>query len=189
MKLINGAFTFLYIQSVIPLWKELEYYKEYQKKLKAQVGENKSNEIIKEALYMISLGTNDFLENYYAIPGGRSSQYSIGQYQDFLVQIAGNFVKQLYELGGRKISLGGIPPMGCMPLERTTNLMQGRGCVEEYNNVASEFNVKLKNLAEKMNKELPDIQLVFSNPYNVLLQIIRKPSAYGKLISTYINII
>ena len=50
---------------------------------------------------MISVGTNDFLENYYPIPG-RSSQYTIREYENFLVGIARNFTKELYDLGAPK---------------------------------------------------------------------------------------
>ncbi|KAJ9686586.1 hypothetical protein PVL29_015453 [Vitis rotundifolia] len=166
------------VLSVIPLWKELEYYKEYQKKLRAYLGEEKANEILSESLYLMSLGTNDFLENYY-IFSGRPSQYTVRQYEDFLVGIAGNFIKEIYSLGARKVSLGGLPPMGCLPLERTTNFFGGSECIERYNNVAMEFNGKLNTLVGKLNKQLPGIKVVLSNPYSILLQIIRKPSSYG----------
>ncbi|KAA3459196.1 GDSL esterase/lipase [Gossypium australe] len=166
------------VLSVIPLWKELEYYKDYQTKLKANLGDGKANDIIKDALYMISVGTNDFLENYYAVPG-RSSQYTIKEYENFLVGIAGNFTKALYDLGARKISLGGLPPMGCMPLERTGNLMGGSECVNSYNNLAAEFNSKLNDLVIKQNKELNGMDMVFSDPYGIMLDIIQKPAFYG----------
>ncbi|KAK4279175.1 hypothetical protein QN277_016923 [Acacia crassicarpa] len=166
------------VLSVIPLWRQLEYYKDYQNKLRAHVGEIKANETISEALYVMSLGTNDFLENYYTMPG-RSSQYTPGQYENFLAGVAENFIKKLYGLGARKISLGGLPPMGCLPLERTTNFVGGNDCIPSYNNVALEFNSKLKILTVKLNKELPGIKLVFSNPYFILLSIIKKPSRYG----------
>ena len=163
---------------MIPLWKELEYYKEYQEKLRAYLGQEKANEILSESLYLMSLGTNDFLENYY-IFSGRSSQYTVPQYEDFLVGIAGNFIKEIYSLGARKVSLGGLPPMGCLPLERTTNFFGGSECIERYNNVAMEFNGKLNTLVGKLNKKLPGIKVVLSNPYFILQQIIRKPSSYG----------
>ena len=74
--------------------------------------------------------------------------------------------------------------MGCMPLERTQNFM-GRGdCVESYNNVALEFNGKLNNVVTKLNNELPGAQLVFSNPYNALLQIVKRPSLFGFEVSS-----
>ena len=166
------------MQSVIPLWKQLEYYKEYQAKLIAYQGSATANETMKEALYVMSLGTNDFLENYYTMPG-RSSQYNIQQYQDFLIGIAGGFIEKLHGLGARKISLGGLPPMGCLPLERTRNVFGSNDCMESYNNLAVDFNKKLEALTVKLNKDLPDIELVFSNPYYVLLQAIKKPSLYG----------
>ncbi|XP_031126077.1 GDSL esterase/lipase At2g04570-like [Ipomoea triloba] len=164
---------------VIPLWKELEYYKEYQKKLRDYLGDEKGDEIIQEALYVTSMGTNDFLENYYAIPGGRQSQFTIDEYQDFLAGLARKFVTDLYGLGARKISLGGVPPMGCMPLERTTNFADGQRCIKSYNDIAFSFNGKLKSLTVELNNQLPGLQLVNSNPYGILMQIIRKPSLYG----------
>ncbi|CAL0308913.1 unnamed protein product [Lupinus luteus] len=166
------------ILSVIPLWKQLEYYKGYQKKLGAYLGERRAKETIAKSLHIISLGTNDFLENYYAIPG-RASQYTPSEYQNFLAGIAENFINKLYGLGARKISLGGLPPMGCLPLERTTNFAAGNDCVSSYNNIALEFNDKLNKLTTKLNHNLPRIRLVFSNPYDALFHIVNKPAQYG----------
>ncbi|KAH1099518.1 hypothetical protein AAZX31_13G013000 [Glycine max] len=166
------------VLSVIPLWKQLEYYKGYQKKLSVYLGESRANETVAKALHIISLGTNDFLENYFAIPG-RASQYTPREYQNFLAGIAENFIYKLYGLGARKISLGGLPPMGCLPLERTTNFVGGNECVSNYNNIALEFNDNLSKLTTKLKKDLPGIRLVFSNPYDILLQIIKRPAQYG----------
>ncbi|KAL7128734.1 hypothetical protein ABFS83_13G014100 [Erythranthe nasuta] len=168
------------VLNVIPLWKEVEYYKDYQTKLKSYVGDSKAKSIINEALYLISLGTNDFLENYYTIPSTRS-KYTVDQFQDFLIGLVESFVKEIYGLGARKISLTGLPPMGCLPLERSTNFFNGNGdgCMDGYNVVALHFNAKLSGLVEKMNKEMKGIRVVFSNPYGVFMQIIKKPSSFG----------
>lgn len=163
---------------MISLSRELEYYKEYQRKLRGYLGEAKAKILIKEALYLMSLGTNDFLENYYTTPA-RRNQFTVDQYQVFLIGIAKTFVTDLYKLGARKISVGGLPPMGCMPLERTTNLLNGYECLETYNMVALSFNNKLSSLVSSLNKELKGIQVVFSNPYHVFLQLLKKPSSYG----------
>lgn len=173
------------LQGVIPLWREVELYKDYQKNLKDYVGEGKANEILSEALYLISVGTNDFLENYYTLPN-RRSQFTIKQYEDFLIILARKFIQELYELGARKMSLTGLPPMGCLPLERATNIMDNHGCMEGYNNLAVEFNGKLKGLVAKLNKELPGLKLVFADAFNIFMQIITRPSIYGKLIYTSI---
>lgn len=166
------------VLSVLPLWKQLEYYEEYQRKLRSYQGSSKAEDTISESLHIISIGTNDFVENYYAFPR-RSSQYPVGLYEDFLVGIARDFVKKLYGLGARKISLGGLPPMGCLPLERATNFGAAGECVGRYNDVAVEFNGKLEKLVGRLNKELTGVKLVFSNPYDTFMRIIKNPSSYG----------
>ncbi|KAK6934509.1 GDSL lipase/esterase [Dillenia turbinata] len=166
------------VLNVIPLWKEVEYFKEYQERLKGYLGNEKASEVLGEALYLISIGTNDFLENYYLLPH-RQFEFSEEEYENFLVGIASNFVNELYRLGARKISLGGLPPMGCLPLERTTDIFFGSVCVEEYNDVAHDFNEKLKALVEQLNKQLPGIRLVLSNPYDLLLEMIQNPESFG----------
>ncbi|KAF6173211.1 hypothetical protein GIB67_026906 [Kingdonia uniflora] len=168
--------------SVIPMWKELQYYKDYQKKLRAFLGVPRANEILSEALYLLSLGTNDFMENYYSPSSrasGRQAQFTIEKFQDFILGLAGKFVKDLYGLGARKISIGGLPPMGCLPLERARNQFSGSGCVEEYNKVAKDYNWKLQGLVVRLNSELIGVKVVLSNPYDTLLDIIQNPSHYG----------
>ncbi|KAM7279254.1 hypothetical protein ACFE04_006388 [Oxalis oulophora] len=174
----DSFLIFLALQSVIPLWKELTYYEEYQRDLINYLGKVKANNVIAEALYLISIGTNDFLENYFMF-SRRSSEYTVVEYQNFLLGVAKSFVTELYKLGARKISLTGLPPMGCLPLERATNILSGSVCVEEYNNVAKDFNEKLKGLVEQLNKELPGIHLILSDTYGILSDIIEKPYSFG----------
>ncbi|KAK2440715.1 GDSL Lipase/Acylhydrolase superfamily protein [Trifolium repens] len=167
------------VADVIPLWKEVEFYKDYQNKLRANFGDKKANEIIKESLYLVSIGTNDFLENYYTLPQTRKQYKTVQQYEDFLIGLADNFLREIYDLGARKISLTGLPPMGCLPLERAINILDLHSCVDYYNDVALEFNAKLGWLVTKLNKELHGFQLVDANAYNMLLQIVTHPSQFG----------
>ncbi|XP_028757923.1 GDSL esterase/lipase At2g04570 [Neltuma alba] len=166
------------VLNVIPLWKELEYYKEYQAKLRDYLGVEKANEVISEALYLMSLGTNDFLENYFVFPT-RRLQFSVSQYQDFLVDIAHNFITQLYHLGARKLSLTGLVPIGCLPLERTVNILGHHDCDDKYNDVALGFNKKLEIMLNRLAKELPLLKTVSANAYDFVNEIITKPSSFG----------
>ncbi|XP_020687782.1 GDSL esterase/lipase At2g04570 [Dendrobium catenatum] len=168
------------VASVIPLWKELEYFKDYIGKLKGFQGEAKARETIGEGLYIISIGTNDFLENYFAVPV-RSSALTVKEYQSFLIGIAKWFVNEIYALGARKIDLTGLPPMGCLPLERSINsrLFQFDECNQEYNRVAREFNVELQKLVEKLSMERPDLRLVYGNIYDFFDTVVKSPSSYG----------
>ncbi|KAF8077370.1 hypothetical protein N665_1043s0015 [Sinapis alba] len=171
------------VLGVIPLWKEVEYYKEYQHKLATYLGHRKASSIIRESLYLVSIGTNDFLENYYTLPD-RRSQFSISQYQDFLIGIAEVFLKDLYKLGARKMSFTGISPMGCLPLERVTNLDDPFSCAQSYNDLAMDFNGRLRRLVRKLNQELNGMKIYFANPYDIIWDIVTKPSRYGLEVSS-----
>ncbi|KAF2284857.1 hypothetical protein GH714_031296 [Hevea brasiliensis] len=64
----------------------------------------------------------------------------------------------------------------------TTNFIGQHDCLEEYNNVALEFNGKLEGLVSQLNKELLGLKMLFTrNAYDVFHDIIRRPSQYGKL--------
>lgn len=177
-------FLWYVFQEVIPLWKEVEYYKEYQNKLRAKLGDKEADEIINESLYLISIGTNDFLENYYQ-RFERRTQFSVQEYEDFLIGLAENFLREIYGLGARKISMTGLIPMGCLPLERAINIFGHHGCKDLYNDVALEFNAKLDWLVAKLNKELYGFQLVYTNAYDLVLQIVTQPSQFGKFFLFY----
>ncbi|KAF5207922.1 GDSL esterase/lipase [Thalictrum thalictroides] len=166
--------------SVIPMWKELEYFKEYKKKLFDFMGENNAKNMLREALYMISVGTNDFIENYYINPAGRRAQFTIEEYSNFLVDISESFIREIYNLGARKISLSGLPPIGCLPLLRSLNIKRVGACRADCNKLARDFDGKSIALAAKLNKELTGINILFLNVYNPALQVINNPKAYGR---------
>ncbi|RRT60747.1 hypothetical protein B296_00044740, partial [Ensete ventricosum] len=162
-------------QSVLPLWKQLDYFKNYQEKLKSFQGEATAQQTISQALYIISMGTNDFLENYYAY-SGRSSEYTVDKYEDYLVGIARGFVDDLYRLGARKVNIAGLPPMGCLPLERVEN---SDSCNKEHNQVASDFNAKLQTMMAELSQKLPDVKLAYSNLYDPFMDVVTDPTSYG----------
>ncbi|RZC51443.1 hypothetical protein C5167_019863 [Papaver somniferum] len=166
------------VLDVIPLAKELEYFKEYLKKLTSLFGKDSAAETARESLYFISIGTNDFIENYFTVPG-RSFQFTVAEYENFLLGIARNFLIELYSLGARKIGLLGLPPCGYLPIAKTENHVSGRPNLEELNEASKEFNVKLQNLVASLSKELEGIKLVYADIYNSLLHIIQNPNLYG----------
>lgn len=83
------------LQQAIPLSGQLEYFKEYKSKLNELVGGNKSEYIVKEALYVLSAGTADFLQNYY-LSSSLKKAYTPDQYASFLASSFSNFVKVIF---------------------------------------------------------------------------------------------
>lgn len=71
---------------------QLRYYREYQSKLAAVAGRSKARSILSDALYVVSTGTGDFLQNYYH-NASLSARYNVDRYCDLLVGIFSGFAK------------------------------------------------------------------------------------------------
>lgn len=79
-------------QNVLPLSKQLEYFRQYKARLNQLVGARKAENIIKNAVAVMSMGTNDFLQNYYLEPI-RPKQYTLEGYQNYLASCMYDNVK------------------------------------------------------------------------------------------------
>ncbi|XP_062229333.1 GDSL esterase/lipase At4g26790-like [Phragmites australis] len=166
------------VLSVIPLWEEVEYFKEYQRRLRRHVGSSEARRIVSDALYIVSIGTNDFLENYFLFVTGRFAQFTVGEFEDFLVAQAEWFLAEIHRLGARRVTFAGLSPIGCLPLERTLNTLRG-GCVEEYNQVAREYNVKVLDMLHRLCASRPGLKVAYINVYQNMLDLINDPSTLG----------
>ncbi|KAL6888813.1 hypothetical protein ACP4OV_009839 [Aristida adscensionis] len=169
------------IFSVLTIWQELEYFKEYAAKLRGALGDAKAEATLSEALYVVSMGTNDFLENYYAAPRGAAAQAaSPADYAAHLLAVAESFARALHALGARKLDLNGLPPMGCLPLERRRAAGAGGACTEEYNAVARGYNDGLRALVARLGGgELAGAAVVYGDVYGPVAEVLADPAAYG----------
>ncbi|TVU02010.1 hypothetical protein EJB05_52545, partial [Eragrostis curvula] len=164
--------------SVLSIWKELDYFKEYAAKLRSFYGDDKARETLSEALYIVSMGTNDFLENYNAVPQGHAAQSATAsEYGAYLLGVAESFVRALHSLGARKVDLNGLPPMGCLPMER--HVVSG-ACTEAYNSVARNFNAGVRDLVARLDAELGGgARVVYGDVYSGVADVLADPAAYG----------
>jgi len=163
-------------QSVITLGEQLAYFNEYTDRLKIAKGEAAAKEIISEALYIWSIGTNDFIENYFALTTTRFLEFTLAEYTDYLVGLARGFLEELYGLGARKVGFTGLGPMGCVPLERARAL--GR-CAEEYNAAARAFNAALADMVRELGGELPGAEIRVAEVYDFFEDMVRDPGRHG----------
>ncbi|CAA7026367.1 unnamed protein product [Microthlaspi erraticum] len=165
----------------IPVSYQPTMFKNYIARLKGIVGDKKAMEIINGAIVMISAGTNDFILNYYDIPTRRLEYPKISDYQDFVLKRLENFVKELYNLGSRKISVGGLSPIGCLPIQMTSKISRGviRKCIASQNKDAVLYNDKLQKLLPAIEASLPGSRIVYANVYDPLMDMFQNPTKYG----------
>ncbi|XP_060199859.1 GDSL esterase/lipase EXL1-like [Lycium barbarum] len=166
------------IANVISLSGQLEMFKEYIVTLKEIVGEDRKNEILANSFFILVIGSNDITNTYFSTPL-RISYYDVSSYADFLVNYASSFVQDLYRLGARRIGVLGIPPIGCLPSQRTLKGGEERKCVDYLNQAAQLFNSKLATDLSSLGNKFPDSRLVYVDIYNLLLDVINDPQKFG----------
>lgn len=79
------------MQNVIPLSRQLKYFKEYQTKLAEMAGNSQARSIITGALYVICSASNDFGLNYYINPLLFKTM-TVDQFSDLIVSILSDTV-------------------------------------------------------------------------------------------------
>ena len=103
---------------MITLEQELEYFDEYRGKLVSIVGEEETQKIIDGALFFVCAGTDDIANTYFTVPL-RRIQYDIPSYVDLLLVGVDKFLRGLNKRGAKLIGFVGLPPIGCVPSQRT----------------------------------------------------------------------
>ncbi|KAF6174103.1 hypothetical protein GIB67_020285 [Kingdonia uniflora] len=172
------------VTGVIPVSKQPKLFKEYKEKLIKIVGETEANCIIKEAMVIISAGTNDIVFSYYD-SFVRRIEFSIDGYQDFLLQKLHDRIKELYDLGCRTFALPGLSPIGCLPIQMTANFENpsARTCLEEQNAHARSYNSKLEKLLPEIQVSLSGSKFIYASLYDPIIDVINNPQKYDFLVT------
>ncbi|BBH04583.1 GDSL-like Lipase/Acylhydrolase family protein, partial [Prunus dulcis] len=161
----------------------IELFKKYIVRVEGILGEKEADKLINRALVIISAGTNDFGFNIYDIPT-RRLEFNITGYQDFLQKKLQMFIKELYELGCRKIVITGLPPIGCLPIQITAKSgnPKNRICVDNENSDAQIYNQKLVKLLPKIQSLFPGSKIVYADVYEPLTDMINNPQKFERLL-------
>ncbi|XP_010925408.1 GDSL esterase/lipase APG [Elaeis guineensis] len=167
-----------YLNHAIPLSQQLKYYKEYQSKLAKVAGSKQASSILSGALYILSAGASDFIQNYYINPDLNKLQ-TPDQFSSFLITIFTSFVKDLYGLGARTIGVTSLPPLGCLPLTITLFGFHSNKCVSRINADAQNFNRKLNAATNSLAKQLPQLKIGIFDVYTPLNDLVTNPSKNG----------
>mgnify|MGYP003702470029 CR=1 FL=1 len=165
------------IVSVITLDQQIEYFHEYRKRLEGVVGEEETARIIDGALFVVCAGTDDIANTYFTTPF-RSVEYDIPSYVDLLVSGAAKLLDQVAALGARRIGFVGLPPIGCVPSQRTLGGGPHRRCEEKRNYAAKLFNSRMEEvIAAKTNPATT--RMVYVDIYTILQELVENGDKYG----------
>ncbi|KAJ7973577.1 GDSL esterase/lipase family [Quillaja saponaria] len=169
--------------NIIRISRQLEYFEQYQQRLAALIGAEQTQRLVNQALVLITLGGNDFVNNYYLVPfSARSRQFSLPDYVKYLISEYKKTLQRLYELGARRVIVTGTGPLGCVPAELAMRSRDGN-CVPELQRAASLFNPQLVQILRQLNSEVGADVFIGANTQQMHNDFISNPQAYGFITS------
>jgi hypothetical protein len=75
-----------YQLNIIRMHRQLEYFQQYQQRVGALIGAEKAKRLVNQSLILLTVGGNDFVNNYYLVPySARSRQYDLPDYVKHLI--------------------------------------------------------------------------------------------------------
>lgn len=102
---------FYFQLNIIRIGKQLEYFEQYQRRVSGLIGAEQTQQLVNSALVLITLGGNDFVNNYYLVPfSARSRQFALPDYVRYLIY---EYRKILQVMKALPISLSAFFFFGC----------------------------------------------------------------------------
>ncbi|PON74513.1 Lipase [Parasponia andersonii] len=128
-------------------------------------------------IFFVGMGSNDYLNNYLMPNYPTRNQYNAQQFADLLAQQYTQQLTRLYNLGARKIVVGGLGLMGCIP----SILAQSPtgSCSQEVNQLVMPFNANVKTMISKLNTNLPGAKFIYVDISHMFQQLLANYRSYG----------
>lgn len=150
--------------------------------LQLQLPENQASHFIQSSIFYLSFGKDDYIKfllgNYNSLVHGRE------EFAGILVNQMVRVMRSLYDANVRKMVCVGIMPLGCTPrmvLDFSSGVSGNlvNGCVREVNEAVLEYNQLLGRHILGLNEELSNVQIVFCDIYQAIMEMVTNPSQYG----------
>ncbi|KAF5752929.1 GDSL-like lipase/acylhydrolase [Tripterygium wilfordii] len=161
---------------------QVDYFNITRRQFDQLLGASQARDyIMKKSIFSITIGANDFLNNY-LLPvlsvGARISESPDAFVDDMLSHLR-NQLTRMYQLDARKFVIGNVGPIGCIPYQKTINQLDENECVSLANQLATQYNGKLKDLLAQLNDNLPGATFILANVYDLVMELIRNYNKYG----------
>ncbi|PIN15790.1 Triacylglycerol lipase [Handroanthus impetiginosus] len=162
------------------LLEQVQNFESTLNELRRQIEEKELSNYLAKALVVMTLGSNDYINNYLQ-PSFYSSSYlyTSKDYADLLINRYTRQILALHSLGLRKFFLGGIGPLGCIPNQLATVLPPSGKCVTYTNDLVGLFNNRLQSLVDELNNKYNGSIFSYGNTFGAFLDILNNAKNYG----------
>uniref|UniRef100_A0A7N0ZXC3 Uncharacterized protein n=1 Tax=Kalanchoe fedtschenkoi TaxID=63787 RepID=A0A7N0ZXC3_KALFE len=163
---------------MISLGEQLSYFREAENTLKQQMGAAATGRLLTDAVYLFSMGGNDYFHFYLS----NSKAATQPKKRGFVARVIGNLsqvLQEVYDMGGRKIGFQNAGPLGCAPGMKAMNGFTGPGCIALLSELARLHNRALSRVLAALAAKNPGFKYSIFNYYDALYDRITNPSKYG----------
>ncbi|CAL5369567.1 unnamed protein product [Camellia sinensis] len=161
---------------------QVDYFNITRKQIDQLLGASQARDyVMNKSLFSVTIGSNDFLNNY-LLPvlsiGARVSESPDAFVDDLINHLRGQLTR-LYQLDARRFIVANVGPIGCIPYQKTINQLSEDECVALPNQMALQYNSRLKDLVTELNQNLPGAKFVLANVYDLVMELITNYAKYG----------
>ncbi|KAL5541992.1 hypothetical protein UlMin_009702 [Ulmus minor] len=160
---------------------QLDNFANTRQDIISSIGLEEALKLLGRALFSVTIGSNDFINNYLT-PVVSAAEQKLISPEQFVGDMISRFrlqLTRLYNLGARKIVVANVGPIGCIPYQRDINPTAGDNCVEFPNELAQSFNTQLKSLVTELSQSLEGSKFVYADVYRVVEDIIQNYMSFG----------
>ncbi|KAM6585452.1 hypothetical protein CsatB_012454 [Cannabis sativa] len=163
---------------VIDLKTQLGYFKNVSNQLKQQMGYANSKTLLSKAVYMFSVGSNDYLFPFDTNTTVLNS-HTTEQYVGMVIGNITEVIQEIYNIGGRKFGFLNLGLLGCTPNGRVLEGGHSGGCFEKPTPFVKLHNLQLSTLLKGLHTKLKGFKYSLVDFYSFWEERIKHPSKYG----------
>ncbi|XP_057873457.2 GDSL esterase/lipase At2g23540 [Cryptomeria japonica] len=160
---------------------QIDNFVETRKELISMLGEKGAKDFINKSVFSITMGANDFINNYLVPFASTVQRVFVGE-DSFIDQVISTYhvqLKRLYDLDARRLVVANVGPIGCIPYQRTINRVDEDQCAALPNELALKFNKRLKDIMKDLNANCTGATFLLANTYDMVEDVIKNYAKYG----------
>ncbi|XP_031270318.1 GDSL esterase/lipase 1-like [Pistacia vera] len=166
---------------VIDLRTQLSYFNIVEKQLKQKLGDEGAKTFLSKAVYLISVGSNDYSVIFTTNPSVHQFFNSRKEYVETVIGNVTTIIREIYKKGGRKFGFLNLGPLGCIPSMKVLvpDAESIGSCLEEATETVKLHNKELSKVLLELESELQGFRYANHDFYASLTERINNPSKYG----------
>ncbi|KAJ8427642.1 hypothetical protein Cgig2_023351 [Carnegiea gigantea] len=159
---------------------QLDWFKSHLKAMCSTPSECKQK-LGKALFFAGEIGGNDY---NYAASQGKTMEHLRALVPE-VIQTIMHVVKELIDLGARRIIVPGNFPVGCMTVYLAefktddTKMYDELGCLRSWNEFAMFHNDQLQTAIQDLQEQHPDVAVVYADYYMALASILSRATSFG----------